>query len=99
MLKNDERDGALLNILNRVIKIPLGETDAAKKAREPTKNNNKKRKRAAEGATSNNETPTAYSTIVFAATKHRVEYLASFLVAAGYSVSYSELTKYVLWIF
>lgn len=66
--------------------MPFGETEAAKEAREP-KSNNKKRKRGPPEGTSSGS-PTPHSTIVFAATKHRVEYLASFLTAAGYATSY-----------
>ncbi|KAF2018989.1 ATP-dependent RNA helicase-like protein dbp10 [Aaosphaeria arxii CBS 175.79] len=87
MLKNDERDGALLNILDKVIKMPLGETEQAKRAKDVAKSNAKKRKRGPDN-TSSKETPTEYSTIIFAATKHRVEYLSAMLAAAGYSVSY-----------
>ena len=47
----------------------------------------KKRKRASENVNSS-DSPTSYSTIVFAATKHRVEYLVDLLQSAGYRVSY-----------
>ncbi|KAJ4296569.1 ATP-dependent RNA helicase dbp10 [Kalmusia sp. IMI 367209] len=87
-VKSAERDGALLYLLDKVIKLPTGETEVAKKARKSdTKGNNKKRKRAPETSHAV-DTPTPNSTVVFAATKHRVEYLASLLKAAGYSVSY-----------
>lgn len=90
-VKSAERDGALLHILDSIIKMPTGKTEAAKKVRESasTGSNSKKRKRGPE--TSNPaDSPTAHSTIVFAATKHRVEYLTQLLRAAGYSASYGK---------
>ncbi|KAJ4367376.1 ATP-dependent RNA helicase dbp10 [Neocucurbitaria cava] len=86
-IKSGDRDGALLHLLDNVIKVPVGETEAAKKAKENSAMNGsgKKRKRG-EGFVK--DVPVAESTIIFAATKHRVEYLASLLRAAGYAVSY-----------
>ena len=81
-VKSANRDGALLHILEDVIHMPTGETEAAKLSR--------KRKRAPEVKAT--DTPTSHSTIVFAATKHRVEYLANFLLAVGYAVSYGRRT-------
>lgn len=90
-VKSADRDGALLHILEKVVKVPTGETAAAKKAKEDshkTQNHNKKRKRGQEASSNPADSPTAHSTIVFAATKHRVEYLSLLLRTAGYSVSY-----------
>ena len=89
-VKSADRDGALLLVLDKVIKMPVGETDAARKAKNTSSKskNDKKRKRVAEAATLA-DFPTAQSTIIFAATKHRVEYLASLLRSAGYAVSYA----------
>jgi ATP-dependent RNA helicase DDX54/DBP10 len=86
-IKSGDRDGALLHLLDNVIKVPVGETDAAKKAKEDAAKaaNNKKRKRS-DGFVK--DVPVAESTIIFAATKHRVEYLANLLRGAGYAVSY-----------
>lgn len=88
-IKSGDRDGALLHLLDRVIKVPVGMTDAAKKAKEEREksNNGKKRKRA-DGFVK--DVPIDESTIIFAATKHRVEYLASLLRSAGYAVSYGK---------
>ncbi|KAF2856337.1 ATP-dependent RNA helicase-like protein dbp10 [Plenodomus tracheiphilus IPT5] len=86
-IKSGDRDGALLHLLDNVIKVPVGETDAAKKAKIDSEKaaSNKKRKRS-DGFVK--DAPIAESTIIFAATKHRVEYLANLLRAAGYAVSY-----------
>ncbi|KAI9871435.1 MAG: ATP-dependent RNA helicase dbp10 [Pleopsidium flavum] len=90
-VKSAEKEGALLHILNDVIKIPTGQTDAASKAKENAEKNSKKRKRDAAGLDGNkpNESPTAHSTIVFAATKHHVDYLASLLRVSGFAVSHA----------
>ncbi|KAF2401324.1 DEAD-domain-containing protein [Trichodelitschia bisporula] len=84
MVKSAEKEGALLHILQDVIKMPTGPPEAARINREDR--NMKKRKRSSTDA--NTEVPTPNSTIVFAATKHHVEYLASVLRAVGYAVSY-----------
>lgn len=86
-IKSGDRDGALLHLLDNVIKVPVGETEAAKKARVDSEKatTNKKRKRS-DGFVK--DAPIAESTIIFAATKHRVEYLANLLRATGYAVSY-----------
>jgi ATP-dependent RNA helicase DDX54/DBP10 len=85
-IKSADRDGALLHVLDKIIKMPVGDTAAAKQA-SAVAASSKKRKRGSE-TKKPNETPTEHSTIVFAATKHRVEYLANFLRSAGYTVSY-----------
>ncbi|KAI4609087.1 ATP-dependent RNA helicase dbp10 [Alternaria sp. BMP 0032] len=86
-IKSGDRDGALLHLLDNVIKVPVGETDASKKAKADAEKaaNSKKRKRS-DGFVK--DVPIAESTIIFAATKHRVEYLANLLRNAGYAVSY-----------
>lgn len=60
-VKSAEKEGALLHILRDVIKMPLGETEAARKAKEQLRNHSKKRKRDAEGP-SLKEAPTPMST-------------------------------------
>ena len=86
-IKRGEKEGALLHILQHVIKMPIGLTEAAKKSKEPAANGKKKRKRDADGP-STTDSPSPHSTIVFTATKHHVEYLAHLLKALGYATSY-----------
>lgn len=83
LVKRAEKEAALLHLLEDVIKMPTGDT----KAKTDTSIASKKRKRGAE-VPSYNELPSPYSTVIFAATKHHVEYLAAFLKACGYPVSY-----------
>jgi ATP-dependent RNA helicase DDX54/DBP10 len=91
MVKNSEKEGALLQIIQDVIKIPsLSDTEKRKKTDgEEDLKARKKRKRITEKSGKGNfDSPTEYSTIVFAATKHHVEYLVNLLKFVGYSVSY-----------
>jgi ATP-dependent RNA helicase DDX54/DBP10 len=92
-VKSSEKEGALLYILQEVIKMPTGPTEVSQQRKEEdasAKNwKNKKRKRAEmEKAVNTRESPTKHSTIVFAATKHHVDYLYSLLSEAGFAVSY-----------
>ncbi|PGH18414.1 ATP-dependent RNA helicase DBP10 [Helicocarpus griseus UAMH5409] len=86
-VKSSEKEGALLHLLHDVIKIPTGETETGRRAREDAKNP-KKRKRSELASKPHKESPTEHSTIIFAATKHHVDYLASVLRQAGFAVSY-----------
>ncbi|KAK3072907.1 ATP-dependent RNA helicase dbp10 [Teratosphaeriaceae sp. CCFEE 6253] len=86
-VKREEKEGALLHILQDIIQMPTGETPATIKAREAAANPTKKRKRGPDGP-GPNETPSPHSTVVFAATKHHVEYLAGLLHHHNYSTSY-----------
>lgn len=90
-VKSADKEGALLYILHDVIKIPPGPTEAAQKEQEEasSKKNSKKRKRESEKAINTTEPVTKYSTIIFAATKHHVDYLVGLLREAGFSVSYA----------
>ncbi|KAF2085136.1 DEAD-domain-containing protein [Saccharata proteae CBS 121410] len=83
-IKSADKEGALLHILQDIIKMPTGETEAAKKAKQAI---GKKRKRGPD-APSAKDAPTEHSTIVFAATKHHVEYLTALLRSSGYAVSH-----------
>ena len=84
-IKSADKEGALLHIIQDVIKIPVGQTQVALQANRDVSGSNKKRKR---DVMDPKESPTEHSTIVFAATKHHVDYLAALLRHAGYSVSY-----------
>ena len=85
-VKSSEKEGAILYLLNDVIRIPMGPSQAAASTEEE-KIENKKRKRHSDRPTSI-ESPTAHSTIVFVSTKH-VDYLASLLRHAGFAVSHA----------
>lgn len=69
-MKSEEKEGALLHVLSDVIRIPLGQTEAAIREKEEASKTSKKRKRGeADGAKLSNS-PTEHSTIIFTATKH-----------------------------
>ncbi|EDN03219.1 conserved hypothetical protein [Histoplasma mississippiense (nom. inval.)] len=87
-VKSSEKEGALLHVLHEVIKIPTGETEALKRAKEEVKHS-KKRKRSEVTSNSHKESPTEHSTIIFTATKHHVDYLTSILRTSGFAVSYA----------
>lgn len=89
-MKSAEKEGSLLHILSDVIKVPTGQTVAALRAKgEQAKENNKKRKRSEVVGVKPHESPTPHSTIVFVATKHHVDYLASLLRKSGFAVSHA----------
>lgn len=85
-VKGGEKEGALLHLLQDVIKMPLGlppGVDADEQEEKPSN----KRKRGSDRPNPK-EKPTEYSTIVFTATKHHVEYIQTLLAQAGFAVSY-----------
>jgi len=84
-VKGAEKEGALLHILQDVIKMPMGTPEGVK---EDTEQESRKRKRGPDRLNAK-EKPTEHSTIVFAATKHHVEYLTHLLKLAGFAVSYA----------
>ncbi|KAL3454327.1 P-loop containing nucleoside triphosphate hydrolase protein [Aspergillus insuetus] len=89
-IKSAEKEGALLYILHEVIKMPTGPTEASQRFKEGNADdskNYKKRKRD-DRAINFKESPTKHSTIIFAATKHHVDYLYSLLNEAGFATSY-----------
>ncbi|KAH8433412.1 ATP-dependent RNA helicase DBP10 [Aspergillus melleus] len=92
-VKSADKEGALLYILHDVIKMPVGPTGVAEKVYDETldpKNKNfKKRKRPDSGKNIYKESPTKHSTIIFAATKHHVDFLYGLLREAGFATSYA----------
>lgn len=85
MVKHADKEGALLHILQDIIKLPIGPqmTPKSTKGEEAA---SKKRKRPP--AANSIEVSTAHSTIIFVATKYHVEYLSNVLQHSGYAVSY-----------
>ncbi|KAI7903135.1 P-loop containing nucleoside triphosphate hydrolase protein [Cokeromyces recurvatus] len=75
-VKENEKEGALLYLLRNVIQLPK------KTLHEQAVDGKKK------GGKKQNHAETEHQTILFAATKHHVEYLANLLEIAGYQVSY-----------
>ncbi|KAL4872871.1 ATP-dependent RNA helicase dbp10 [Aspergillus spectabilis] len=91
-IKSAEKEGALLYILHEVIKMPTGPTEASKRFKlggDDESRNNKRKRAGMDRFINFKESPTKHSTIVFAATKHHVDYLYSLLGEAGFAVSYA----------
>ena len=88
-MKSAEKEGALLHVLSDIIKIPAGQTKATIRAKEEADKNSKKRKRGEANGVKPHESPTEHSTIIFAATKHHVDYLAALLRQSGFAVSHA----------
>ncbi|KAF2238968.1 DEAD-domain-containing protein [Viridothelium virens] len=86
-LKSGEKEGALLHILQNVVEIPLGKTDSTHQTTSGAVSGSKKRKRTL-GGTGAAKPLLGKSTIIFAATKHHVEYLTSMLRSVGFAVSF-----------
>ncbi|KAL2822975.1 dead box ATP-dependent rna helicase [Aspergillus granulosus] len=89
-IKSAEKEGALLYILHEVIKMPTGPTEASQRFKEGNSDESKysKKRKRDDRSVNFKESPTKHSTIVFAATKHHVDYLYSLLKEAGFAVSY-----------
>ncbi|RAK87612.1 DEAD-domain-containing protein [Aspergillus costaricaensis CBS 115574] len=93
-VKSSDKEGALMYILHNVIKMPTGPTEAAQRMKEENASGkggrfSKKRKRSDDKGINFKESPTKHSTIIFAATKHHVDYLYSLLKEAGFATSYA----------
>lgn len=84
-VKSAEKEAALLHILHDVIKMPNVQAIEAAKGEAGEKRGKKRKREMASGAS---ELPTEHSTVVFAATKHHVEYLAHLLKSSDFAVSY-----------
>ncbi|KAF3926573.1 hypothetical protein AA313_de0204325 [Arthrobotrys entomopaga] len=84
-IKTEEKEGALLQILQDLIQVPLS-SKSAEKQTEAEEGGKKKRKRFLN--LPKNELSNPHSTIIFASTKHHVDYIASLLMVFGYAVSY-----------
>lgn len=87
-VKSDDKEGSLLHLVQDVIKIPTGNPDTTLHARHDTAQDSKKRKRNVLQGPRSNESPTEYSTLIFASTKYHVDHITSLLRIAGYVVSY-----------
>lgn len=84
-VKQAEKDACLLVLLRDVIGVPLGSS----RAHVDDTDQPADKKGKGTGKAKHHEQVTApHQTLVFAATKHHVEYLTTLLKAAGYSVSY-----------
>ncbi|KAG2074614.1 ATP-dependent RNA helicase DBP10 [Suillus decipiens] len=90
-VKQAEKDASLLALLRDVIKVPYGSTESFKEDDTQSSGKHKKGKFKARHPTHS----APHQTLVFAATKHHVEYLSALLTAAGYAVSalYGSLTQ------
>jgi len=93
-VKSSEKEGALLHLLQDVIQVPKGAppkdkytiTDTTGEGDNEGENSKKGKKR--KPTHQFHETASTHSTIIFAATKHHVEYLAQLITQAGFPVSY-----------
>jgi ATP-dependent RNA helicase DDX54/DBP10 len=95
-VKSAEKEGALLHLLQDVIKMPSGShQDEHTAGTEVSAESSRKRKRDDQEKLTSREAPSPFSTIIFVATKHHVEYVAQLLRLAGFAVShvYSSLDQ------
>jgi ATP-dependent RNA helicase DDX54/DBP10 len=75
-IKQAEKDACLLSLLRDVIKVPLGQNQNEEADRKKTK------------VKQSDQLTASHQTLIFAATKHHVEYLLNLLNFAGYAVSH-----------
>lgn len=88
-VKGADKEGALLHILHEVIQMPTGPTEVSERPKEEEGNWKKRKRTGIEKSANFKESPTKHSTIVFAATKHHVDYLYALLLEAGFATSYA----------
>lgn len=95
-VKSAEREGALLHLLQDVIKMRTASVghERTEVPSAPARSS-RKRKRDGQEHSDARGAPSPSSTIIFVATKHHVEYLAQLLRLAGFAVShvYSSLDQ------
>ncbi|KAK5108998.1 hypothetical protein LTR62_007632 [Meristemomyces frigidus] len=87
-IKRAEKEGALLHILQDIIQMPTGVTEATTKAKTQAANGRERKRKRGPDTPAAHESPSQHSTVIFAATKHHVEYLSAFLKAHNYATSY-----------
>jgi ATP-dependent RNA helicase DDX54/DBP10 len=87
-VSTSEKEGALIHLLKDVIKVPMGETGKTTIHEGDREPKGKKRKWSSADSKPSHNSPSSHSTIIFAATKHHVEYLARLISRSGYPVSY-----------
>ncbi|KAJ2928642.1 hypothetical protein H1R20_g8442, partial [Candolleomyces eurysporus] len=75
-VKKAEKDACLLILLRDVIKVPLGSNSTQDDVKKKSKGKQK------------SQITAPHQTLIFAATKHHVEYLTNLLITVGYSVSH-----------
>ena len=81
-VKQAEKDACLLVLLRDVIGVPFGSPATESEEGGERKGKGKAKAKHSEHATA------PHQTLIFAATKHHVEYLTNLLTAAGYAVSH-----------
>ncbi|KAJ6259285.1 ATP-dependent RNA helicase dbp10 [Drechslerella dactyloides] len=86
-IKTEEKEGALLQILQDLINVPVSESRSTSHKETQTEGEGKKKRKRFTNLPKN-ELSDPHSTIIFASTKHHVEYLANLLKTFGYAVSY-----------
>ena len=88
-LKSADKEGALLHILHDIAKVPTGVPAVSKQSKENAQRAGKKRKHSEVDGDDLPGSPSENATIIFAATKHHVEYLATLLRQSGFAVSHA----------
>ncbi|KAH8080271.1 ATP-dependent RNA helicase DBP10 [Cristinia sonorae] len=85
-VKQAEKDASLLVLLRDVIGVPLGST--VKVSEEDQLESSDKKGKGKAKAKYTDMVTAPHQTLIFAATKHHVEYLTNMLTTAGYAVSH-----------